>query len=143
MSRLAAAVIASLALLTACAVETQMSVNGQRLPAAVAADIMRSQINEALQMDPKLAHWDRRPRVLLVGVPLYSSEVSSYGMQGTVKVLTEFDEQGLPAETKVLASPNARLTQMVVDAMNKWRIEPPMKDGKPARFSIARDFSFK
>jgi TonB family protein len=44
---------------------------------------------------------------------------------------------------KIIKSSDARLNDAATDAMKQWLFKPATKDGKPVRFRVSVELSFK
>jgi len=71
------------------------------------------------------------PSVLSQVEPEYSEEARKARWQGTVVLALVVDDQGRPQNLRVLRSPGLGLDQKAIEAIEKWRFKPGMKDGKP------------
>jgi len=62
--------------------------------------------------------------------PEYSEEARKAKWQGAVMLSLVVDENGVPQEIKVIRSLGMGLDQKAIEAVQKWRFRPGLKDGK-------------
>jgi TonB family protein len=72
-----------------------------------------------------------RPVLLLVKEPEYSEAARKAKHQGTVVLHVEVDESGQATNLKVLRSLGLGLDEKALEAVQQWKFQPGMKDGKP------------
>jgi len=53
------------------------------------------------------------------------------------------DENGVPQEIKVVRSLGLGLDQKAIEAVQKWRFKPGLKDGKPVPVSANIEVNFR
>ena len=58
-------------------------------------------------------------------------------IQGTSLLEVKVDEQGNVSEVQVTCSLDQRLDQSAIDAVNRWKFKPAMRDGKPLAVRIS------
>jgi protein TonB len=63
--------------------------------------------------------------------PEYSEEARKAKWQGAVLLEIVVDENGVPQGIKVIRSLGLGLDQKAIEAVQKWRFKPGLKDGKP------------
>ena len=83
------------------------------------------------------------PAVLLKVEPEYSEEARKAKWQGTVVLSLIVDETGHPQGLKVVRSLGLGLDQKAIDAVEKWRFKPGMKDGKPVAVQATIEVNFR
>jgi protein TonB len=83
------------------------------------------------------------PTVLSKVEPEYSEEARKAKWQGTVVLSLIVDEQGRPQNLKVLRSLGLGLDQKAIEAVEKWRFRPGMKDGKPVPVMATIEVNFR
>jgi protein TonB len=71
------------------------------------------------------------PTVLTKVEPEYSEEARKAKWQGSVLLSLVVDENGMPQNIKVTRSLGLGLDQKAIEAVQRWRFRPGMKDGKP------------
>jgi len=88
---------------------------------------------------------DAMPRVRFRPLPVYPVELRKEGVQETVLVEFVVDEKGAVFLPQPVKYRNAALGWAAATAVARWRLEPPMKDGKPvyARLRVPIVFSLQ
>jgi len=82
------------------------------------------------------------PRVLSRVEPEYSEEARRARWQGSLVLALVVDDLGRPQNLKVLHSPGLGLDQKALEAIEKWRFKPGMKDGKPVPVRATIEVNF-
>ena len=75
--------------------------------------------------------------------PEYSEEARKAKWQGTVTLSVVIDEHGLPLNIKIVRSLGLGLDQKAIEAVEKWRFKPALKDGKPVPVSANIEVNFR
>jgi protein TonB len=75
--------------------------------------------------------------------PEYSEEARKAKWQGAVMLQLVVDENGLPQDIKVVRSLGLGLDQKAIEAVQKWRFKPGLKDGKPVPVSANIEVNFR
>lgn len=75
--------------------------------------------------------------------PDYSEEARKAKFQGTVVLAIVVDEKGLPRDVKVVRPLGLGLDQKAIEAVEKWRFRPGMKDGKPVAVYATIEVNFR
>jgi TonB family protein len=83
------------------------------------------------------------PSVLLKVEPEYSEEARKAKWQGTVVLSLVVDDMGRPQSLKVVRSLGLGLDQKAIDAVEKWRFKPGMKDGKAVAVQATIEVNFR
>ncbi len=83
------------------------------------------------------------PSVILKVEPEYSEEARKAKFQGTVVLFIVVDEKGNPRELKVLRPLGLGLDQKAIEAVEKWKFKPGMKDGKPVAVQATIEVNFR
>jgi TonB family protein len=83
------------------------------------------------------------PSVLYKVEPEYSEEARKAKFQGTVVLFVVVDEKGNPRDLKVLRPLGLGLDQKAIEAVEKWRFRPGMKDGKPVPVQATIEVNFR
>jgi len=83
------------------------------------------------------------PTVLFKVEPEYSEEARKAKWQGTVVLSLVVDETGHPQSLKVLRSLGLGLDQKAIEAVEKWKFKPGVKDGKPVAVQATIEVNFR
>jgi len=83
------------------------------------------------------------PSILMKVEPEYSEEARKAKWQGTVQLSLVVDDQGRPQSIKVTRSLGLGLDQKAIEAVEKWRFRPGMKDGKPVPVMATIEVNFR
>jgi TonB family protein len=83
------------------------------------------------------------PTVLTRVDPEYSEEARKAKWQGAVLLQLVVDENGVPQEIKVVRSLGLGLDQKAIEAVQKWRFKPGLKDGKAVPVSANIEVNFR
>jgi len=83
------------------------------------------------------------PAVLLKIEPEYSEEARKAKWQGTVVLAIVVDEKGHARDLKVIRSLGLGLDQKAIEAVEKWRFKPGMKDGKAVPVQATIEVNFR
>lgn len=75
--------------------------------------------------------------------PEYSEEARKAKFQGTVILMIVVDEHGNPRDLKVIRPLGLGLDQKAIEAVEKWRFKPGMKDGKPVPVQATVEVNFR
>ncbi len=75
--------------------------------------------------------------------PEYSEEARKLKWQGAVLLSLVVDENGVPQDIKVVHSLGLGLDQKAIEAVQKWRFKPGLKDGKPVPVSANIEVNFR
>ena len=74
--------------------------------------------------------------------PEYSKQASSAKYQGTCLLALTVGADGLTKNVRVLSGLGMGLDEKAVEAVQKWKFEPGMKDGKPVAVELAIEVDF-
>ncbi len=83
------------------------------------------------------------PSVLFKVEPEYSEEARKAKFQGTVVLFVIVDEKGIPRDLKVLRALGLGLDQKAIEAVEKWKFRPGMKDGRPVPVQATIEVNFR
>jgi protein TonB len=83
------------------------------------------------------------PTLLFSPEPEYSEEARKAKFQGTVKLALVVDERGNPTQIKVITPLGLGLDQKAIEAVQKWKFKPGMKDGKPVAVQASVEVNFR
>jgi len=83
------------------------------------------------------------PVVIYKVEPDYADEARKAHLQGTVLVAVDIDEQGRVSRVRVLQPLGLGLDEKAVDAVQRWRFRPALKDGKPVPYPAAIEVRFQ
>lgn len=75
--------------------------------------------------------------------PEYSEEARKAKFQGTVMLFIVVDEKGNPRDLKVVRPLGLGLDQKAIEAVQKWKFRPGMKDGKPVPVQATIEVNFR
>ncbi len=73
----------------------------------------------------------KKPKLIRRVNPLYPEELIKEGIQGMVILEVTTDQYGIPVNIEVLKSDSSLLNKPAIEAVEQWRYEPFIKDGKP------------
>src|SRR5271165_2111636 len=83
------------------------------------------------------------PRALETPDPEYSEEARKAKYQGTVVLWLIVGPDGKPRDIRVSRPLGMGLDQKAIEAVNRWRFEPAMKDGRPVAVQITVEVNFR
>ena len=83
------------------------------------------------------------PVAIVKPEPEYSEEARKAKWQGAVLLELIVDANGVPQEIKVVKSLGLGLDQKAIEAVQKWRFKPGLKDGKPVPVSANIEVNFR
>ncbi len=75
--------------------------------------------------------------------PDYSEEARKAKYQGTVILAIVVDEKGNPRDVRVVKPLGLGLDQKAIEAVEKWRFRPGMKDGHPVKVMANIEVNFR
>jgi protein TonB len=83
------------------------------------------------------------PTVLFKVEPEYSEEARKAKFQGTVVLSVVVDEKGNPKDLKVMRALGLGLDQKALEAVEKWKFRPGLKDGRPVPVYATIEVNFR
>ena len=83
------------------------------------------------------------PQLIFKVEPEYSEEARKAKFQGTVVLYVVVDEKGNPRDLKVVRALGLGLDQKAIEAVQKWRFKPGLKDGKPVPVAAQIEVNFR
>jgi len=83
------------------------------------------------------------PTVLFKVEPEYSEEARKAKFQGTVVLFVVVDEKGNPRDLKVIRPLGLGLDQKAIEAVEKWKFRPGMKDGRAVPVQATIEVNFR
>jgi TonB family protein len=83
------------------------------------------------------------PVVISRTEPEYSDQARNAKWQGAVLLRVMVDETGVPQDIQVVRALGLGLDQKAIEAVQKWRFKPGMKDGKPVAVSANIEVNFR
>jgi protein TonB len=83
------------------------------------------------------------PSVIFKVEPEYSEEARKAKFQGTVVLFVVVDEKGNPRDLKVIRPLGLGLDQKAIEAVEKWRFKPGMKDGRAVPVQATIEVNFR
>ena len=75
--------------------------------------------------------------------PEYSEEARKAKFQGTVVLFIAVDEKGNPRDLKVIRPLGLGLDQKAIEAVQKWKFRPGMKDGHAVPVQATIEVNFR
>ena len=93
-----------------------------------------------------LSELDRIPTPVKIVKPVYPEKLARTSHGGRVTVEFYIDEEGhvrLPSVDRQTIEANEELAAMAVTAVEQWKFEPPMMNGRPVLALAQQDFNFK
>jgi TonB family protein len=82
------------------------------------------------------------PKLIRRAEPSYPDEVRKKGVRGTVIMKAALTEEGKLENIQVSSSPDSKLSELAVEAFQKWRYKPATCAGKPVPVYITSTMSF-
>jgi TonB family protein len=83
------------------------------------------------------------PALIYKTEPEYTEEARQAKYQGTVLLYVEIEPTGMATNIKVQRSLGLGLDQKAVEAVQKWRFKPGMKDGNPVTVQATIEVNFR
>ena len=83
------------------------------------------------------------PSVIYKVEPEYSEEARKAKFQGTVVLFIVVDEHGNPRDLRVLRPLGLGLDQKAIEAVQKWKFKPGMKDGRAVPVQATIEVNFR
>jgi len=84
-----------------------------------------------------------QPTLLFKVEPEYSEEARKAKYQGTVVLYVEVDPTGKARNLRVVRSLGLGLDEKAIEAVNKWKFKPGLKDGKPVTVAATIEVNFR
>ena len=112
---------------------------GQAVPAAATIEVNFRLVDDASAAQAAGVAEPRRTRKV---APLYPAEAKRDGVQGKVVLRVVINAEGIPENIRVATSVDPRLDQAAMEAVEQWRYEPAMKDGKAVAVETSIDVNF-
>jgi periplasmic protein TonB len=84
-----------------------------------------------------------KPELVFRVEPEYSDEARKAKFQGTVVLYVVVDAKGFARDIKVIRPLGLGLDQKAIEAVQKWRFKPGLKDGKPVPVSANIEVNFR
>jgi len=85
---------------------------------------------------------DRIPNPLSVVAPIYPAQLTKKGIAGSVRITFFIDETGSVRLPAILEADDYVLAEFAVDAIRKWKFEPPTRRGEPVLVKAMQVFNF-
>jgi TonB family protein len=82
------------------------------------------------------------PKVISLVDPEFSKQASDAKYQGTCVLGLIVGADGVPRNVRVLVGLGMGLDEKAMEAVQKWKFEPGMKDGKPVAVELAVEVDF-
>jgi TonB family protein len=83
------------------------------------------------------------PQVISRVPPEYTEQARQAKWQGTVGLQVIVDEKGIPQEIKIVRPLGMGLDQKAIEAVQQWRFQPGLKDGKPVPVTANLELNFR
>jgi TonB family protein len=83
------------------------------------------------------------PKVTYQPDPEYSEEARKAKYQGVCALSLIVGPDGKPRDVRVARSLGLGLDEKAIEAVNQWKFEPAMKDGKPVAVAISVEVTFR
>jgi TonB family protein len=83
------------------------------------------------------------PSILTKVEPEYSEEARRAKFQGTVVLMVDVDEHGMPRNLRVIRPLGLGLDEKALEAVSKWRFNPGLKDGRPVATEATVQVEFR
>jgi TonB family protein len=83
------------------------------------------------------------PTLVFKVEPEYSEEARKAKFQGTVVLYVVVDEKGNPRDLRVIRPLGLGLDQKAIEAVQKWRFKPGLKDGHPVPVAAQIEVNFR
>jgi protein TonB len=83
------------------------------------------------------------PTLVFSPEPEYSEDARKAKLQGVVRLALVVDERGNPTQIKVTTPLGLGLDQKAIEAVQKWKFKPGMKDGKPVAVQASVEVNFR
>jgi TonB family protein len=93
-----------------------------------------------------LSQLDRTPTPIKIVKPEYPRKLARSSHGGRVTVEFYIDEEGrvrLPSVDRQAIEANEELAALAVTAVEQWKFDPPLMNGRPVLTLAAQDFDFK
>lgn len=83
------------------------------------------------------------PMILSKTEPEYSEEARKAKYQGTVVLMIIVDDKGMPQNIRVVRPLGLGLDEKAIEAVQKWRFRPALKDGRPVKVEATVEVNFR
>ncbi len=83
------------------------------------------------------------PSLIYKVEPEYSEEARKAKHQGTVVLYVVVDEKGSPRDLRVVRAIGLGLDEKAIEAVQKWRFKPGLKDGRPVAVAATVEVNFR
>lgn len=84
-----------------------------------------------------------RPSVVTKRDPQYTEEARKSFLSGTVRIALVVGTDGVPKNMRVVGPLGFGLDQKAIEAVQTWRFQPGMKDGKPVNVAATVEVNFR
>jgi TonB family protein len=86
---------------------------------------------------------DTVPRVLFAPAPRYPRSELALGREGEVSLRFEITVAGRAGNIQVLSATAPSFAKAAVEAVENWKFQPAMKDGKPVGITARQSFDMR
>jgi protein TonB len=83
------------------------------------------------------------PRLVTKVAPNCTVEANEARTNGAVALGVTIDDKGVPGDIRVVRGLDHGLNEKAVEAVEQWRFEPGVKDGRPAAVSATIEVNFR
>lgn len=82
------------------------------------------------------------PRVVQTAPASYTPEALQKGLEGSVLLSVDIDDQGIPRRARVLRSLDPGLDRKAIESLGGWRFSPATEDGRPVASTANVEVNF-
>lgn len=83
------------------------------------------------------------PRVVRRAPAAYTPEALRKGIEGSVLLSVDIDDQGFPRRARILRSLEPGLDRKAIESLAGWRFSPAMEDGKAVASTANVEVNFR
>jgi protein TonB len=120
---------------------TLLACSSSRPPSSPTTQRENRDLAGAADAAPRCAKIDA-PELIRRAEPSYPDEVRKRGVRGTVIMKAALTAEGKLENIQVSSSPDSKLSELAVEAFQKWRYKPATCAGKPVPVHITSTMRF-